>query len=92
MDQIGVIKAEGLKYVGAFPTVIGETGIPFDMDDRLAYRTHDYTNHVTAMDSTLSAMDATMVNYTIWNYNADNVNSVGDYWYVPVKRDPKEYN
>lgn len=72
--QLATQKAAGI------PTVIGEFGIPFDLDDKAAYRSGDFSAHVTALDMYYDAMDANLLNCTIWNYTADNSNARGDHW------------
>jgi hypothetical protein len=62
------------------PCVIGEVGIPFDLDRKRAYRTGDFSTAVRAMDRSLRAMDDALVSYTLWNYTADNSNARGDQW------------
>lgn len=80
-DQVRTIKAEGLHRVGRYPCLIGETGIPFDLDGKRSYVTHDYSKQIRAMNVTLSAMEANLVAFTIWNYCADNTNERGDHWW-----------
>jgi len=72
-----VEESEGL---GSVPAVIGETGIPFDLDGKKAYRTGDFSRQVDAMDDTIQALEANLVGYTLWNYTADNSNERGDLW------------
>ena len=62
------------------PTVIGETGIPYNMNNKSAYRTVDFSKQVNALDDTLQALEANLVNFTLWNYTADNSNRRGDLW------------
>ncbi len=66
--------------MGAVPVLIGELGIPFDLDAKRAYRTGDFRTQVAAMDRTLRAMDDNLLSYTLWNYTADNTNARGDMW------------
>lgn len=65
---------------GGVPTLIGEMGIPFDMNNREGYLHDDWEAHVMALDDTMRAMDANLLNYTLWNYTADNNNQHGDKW------------
>lgn len=65
---------------GGVPTLIGETGIPFNLDGKKAYRTGDFSQQIEAMDRTLHAMDSNLVSYSLWNYTADNTNERGDLW------------
>jgi hypothetical protein len=80
VEQLGAIKRMGADQMGDIPTLIGEFGIPFDLDDKAAYRTGDFSTHVQALDAYYNAMDANLLNCTIWNYTADNTNARGDKW------------
>jgi hypothetical protein len=66
--------------MGGIPTLIGEVGIPFDMQDKRAYRSGDFSLQTRAMDASLSALDANLLSYTLWNCTTDNDNQHGDQW------------
>ncbi|CAJ0901691.1 4461_t:CDS:2, partial [Entrophospora sp. SA101] len=72
-DQLGVIKEEAKEY-------LGEIGIPYDLDNGEASRTGDYSQQIKAMDANISALEANLLNYTIWNYCSDNNFQWGDQW------------
>lgn len=78
--QLGSAKRAGVEEMGGIPTLIGEFGIPFDLDEKAGYRTGDYRTHVEALDAYVDAMDANLLSFTIWNYTADNTNERGDMW------------
>jgi hypothetical protein len=78
--QLGRAKQAAIEEMGGIPTVIGEFGIPFDLDDKAAYRSGDFSTHVAALDAYVGGMDAHLLNYTIWNYTSDNTNERGDMW------------
>ena len=78
--QLGRVKQAAADHMGNIPTVIGEFGIPFDLNEKKAYRTGDFSEHVRALDATYAAMDANLLSCTIWNYTADNTNARGDMW------------
>lgn len=80
VEQIARLKAEANEKMGGIPTLIGEVGIPFDMRDKRAYRTGDFSLQVRAMDASFRAMEANLVSCTWWNYTADNNNLRGDQW------------
>jgi hypothetical protein len=65
---------------GEAPCLIGEIGIPFDMDNNHAYRTGDYATQIRAMDANMAALEHNLLNYTIWNYSSDNNHEWGDQW------------
>ena len=78
--QVKRLVTQSQEAFGGIPTVIGETGIAMNMHNKAAYRTGDFSNHVNAMDDTIQALEANLVNFTLWNYTADNTNDRGDLW------------
>lgn len=80
VQQLGAIKAQSDTTMGGIPTLIGEFGIPFDLDDKSAYKSGDFSTHTYALDLYYDAMDANLLSCTIWNYTADNTNERGDLW------------
>lgn len=66
--------------LGGVPTVIAETGIPFDMSKKSSFRDGDFSQQIRALDDTMQALEANRVNFTLWNYTADNSNQRGDQW------------
>jgi len=80
VDQLARIKRWAAEVMGGVPTLIGEFGIPFDMQDKRAYRTGDFGRQVRAMDASFRAMEANLLSCTLWNYTADNDNHWGDQW------------
>ncbi|KAH8978023.1 putative cellulase like glycosyl hydrolase [Lactarius hatsudake] len=84
-SQLGILK-EDAPILGSFPTMIGEIGIPYDMDDRRAYgwtdggrHKGDYSRQQRALDASLNAADGPNgLSYTIWTYCPDNVHPWGD--------------
>ena len=78
--QLGRAKQAGIDEMGGIPTLIGEFGIPFDLDNKAAYRSGDFATHIAALDAYIDGMDAHLLNYTIWNYTSDNSNARGDMW------------
>ena len=79
-SQLRQIRKEGEQQFGDYPCIIGEIGIPFDLDDKKAYLTGDYSAQVMAMDYNLSALERNLLNFTLWNYCSDNSNLWGDRW------------
>ncbi len=68
------------ENLGGAPVLIGEFGIPFDMDEKRAYRTRDFGSQRGALDRTFRAFEANLLSGTLWNYTADNTNARGDKW------------
>ncbi|KAJ3169011.1 hypothetical protein HK101_011581 [Irineochytrium annulatum] len=79
-SQIEMLRREGLEYLGQNPCIMGEIGIPYDMDERRAYITGDYTNQEHALDMNMKALEENLINFTLWNYCSDNNNQWGDGW------------
>lgn len=68
-DQMDAIRKEGLAYMGNHPCVLTEFGIPYDMDDKYAYKTGDYSSQSAAMDANHYAVEGSMMaGYTLWLY------------------------
>lgn len=74
---------------GGAPSLIGEFGIPFDLDRGAAYaawivgdRDHAFDPHEQALGMMYDALDQLLLNATIWNYSASNRNDprIGDGW------------
>ncbi|KAJ3122641.1 hypothetical protein HK100_011896 [Physocladia obscura] len=79
-QQMRTIAATGLAKVGARPVVMGEVGIPMDINEKKAYETGNYTQHTVFLDTVINSMEANMFNFTLWNYNPGNDNTHGDHW------------
>ncbi len=72
------------------PTLIGECGIPFDLNGAQAYRAFTAGDHsagpwtaqIIALDLMYNAFDALLLHSTQWNYTASNRNdlAIGDGW------------
>ncbi|KIJ10826.1 glycoside hydrolase family 5 protein [Paxillus involutus ATCC 200175] len=99
-SQLGVLKEDAVN-LGAvqdagsseppvnprrYPTIIGEIGTPFDMDNKKAYDSSsksygDYSNQEKALDASLNATDGpNALNYTVWTYCPDSSHMWGDGW------------
>lgn len=79
-NQLARHKEYSERYLGNVPTIIGEIGIAFDLNGRVAYKTGNFTQQVRAMDRSLHAADDNLLSYTIWNYTPDNDDAHGDQW------------
>jgi hypothetical protein len=79
-NQLGLMRREGLEYLGQHPCIMGEIGIPYDMDNKVAYTTGDYSAQEKALDTNMRAIESTLINCTLWNYVADNNHAWGDGW------------
>lgn len=87
---LGHIKAASVTIPAGAPTLIGEFGIPFDLDGCAAYdawakddrSSGPWEKHVIAQDLMYNALDQHLLNSTQWNYTASNRNDpvCGDGW------------
>ncbi|KAI9144532.1 glycoside hydrolase superfamily, partial [Paraphysoderma sedebokerense] len=79
--QLELIKHECEEFIGsAAPTILGEIGIPYDMDDKYAYYMGDFSSQIQALDCNLRAIESNLLNVTLWNYCPDNSYEWGDGW------------
>ncbi|KAJ3414951.1 hypothetical protein HDV05_005782 [Chytridiales sp. JEL 0842] len=78
--QVRNIVNIGTKKVGERPILIGECGIPMDINEKKAFETGDFTHHTNFLNACINAMECNMVNFTLWNYNPSNTNTHGDHW------------
>jgi hypothetical protein len=78
------------SIAGSVPTLIGECGIPFDLNGADAYRAFAAGDHsdapwgaqIIALDLMYNAFDRLLLHSTQWNYTASNRNdlAIGDGW------------
>ncbi|KAF9196911.1 hypothetical protein BGZ50_004498 [Haplosporangium sp. Z 11] len=78
--QLANVLNYGLQNVGTKPCLIGECGIPMDINQRQAFMSGDYGFHAKFLDAVLSAMESNLLSFTLWNYNTTNDNTYGDHW------------
>ena len=86
-EQLGILRDDA-KILGSYPTIIGEIGIPYDMDEKRAYgytdkgkHKGDYSSQQKALDASLNAADGpNALNYTVWTYCPDSSHEWGDGW------------
>ena len=78
--QLARFTEESQTYLGGAPVLIGEIGIPYDMNNKKSFQLGDFSTQAKAMDRSLHAVEANLLSATIWNYTADNNNARGDHW------------
>jgi hypothetical protein len=78
--QMGRFHQYARENLGEAPVLVGEFGIPFDMDGKRAFRSGDFRQQVKALDRSFQAIEANLLDCTLWNYTADNTNERGDMW------------
>lgn len=68
-DQHAAMRQEGIENLGNHPCIMTEFGIPYDMDDKHAYKTGDYTGQSLAMDANHFGVEASgLEGYALWLY------------------------
>ena len=80
VNQLKCIKEEGLTRIGEVPCLMGEFGIPMDMDQGRAFVSGDYSAHEKALNANYIAMEENLLNCTLWTYVSDNSHKWGDNW------------
>jgi hypothetical protein len=71
-DQLKYLREESLKYMGNHPLLFTEIGIPYDMDNKHAYETGDYSSQTSAMDANHFALEGSASNgFTLWVYQTE---------------------
>lgn len=56
-SQISNVISAGLKKVGEKPCIIGEVGIPMDINQKRAFASGDYIHHTNFLDAVMSSLD-----------------------------------
>ncbi|HET6485430.1 MAG TPA: cellulase family glycosylhydrolase [Spirochaetia bacterium] len=77
-DQLASYKRHGSEW--GVPSLLGEFGIPFDLNGARAYRTGSFAVQARAMDRSFRAVEDNLLSCTLWNYTPDNTNARGDLW------------
>ncbi|KAE8245953.1 hypothetical protein A4X06_0g5299 [Tilletia controversa] len=75
--QISNLIANAHLSLGRGPTLIGEVGIPFDINSHYAFKTSDYRVQSRLMDALIGAMESCWASFTLWNYYAQNTTEQG---------------
>jgi hypothetical protein len=79
-ETLGSFKHYASTQLGGVPTLIGEIGIPYDLNDKKAFSSGDWSAQEDATDDYMQALEANLLHFTLWNYTADNNNMRGDNW------------
>jgi hypothetical protein len=80
LEALKELKEWSARNMAGAPTFLGEFGLPFDLNGRRAYGSGDYRVHERALSAYYDAVDASLVDSTIWNYAAGNRHAGGDLW------------
>lgn len=68
------------NQMGGIPALLGEFGLPFDLNGRGAFSSGDYGVHEKALSMYYDAIDANLLHSTIWDFTAQNDHTHGDGW------------
>ncbi len=79
-EAVGSVKRTGTDNMHNAPTLIGEFGVMYSINDRSAYSDGDFSLHELALSLYYDAMDANLVSSAQWNYTPDHTNQWGDNW------------
>lgn len=79
-EQLGEIKQETADMLQGVPTLIGEFGVPFDLNNGQNFQIGNFEDAAAALNAYHNALDANLLHSTLWNYTASNENQWGDGW------------
>lgn len=80
-DQLATLRQEGLDRTGNHPCLLTEFGIPYDMDDKKAYKTGDYSSQSAALDANYFGVEGSQIEgHCLWVYTVVNDHERGDQW------------
>lgn len=66
-NQLAAIREEGTEKMGIHPCLFSEIGIPYDMDDKYAYKTGNYSSQIAALDANHFALEQSHANgFALW--------------------------
>jgi hypothetical protein len=78
--QLERFVTDAKERMAGVPVLLGEVGVPFDLQNKRAFRTGDFRRQVGALDRSLTAIEDARLGATLWNYTPDNTNERGDAW------------
>jgi len=78
--SIATLKQTSAENLNGAPTLVGEFGLAYDINQQQAYQDGDFSMHELALSRYYDALDANLVSSTQWNYTPDNSNFWGDNW------------
>ena len=80
IEALRELKEWSARKMAGAPTLLGEFGLPFDLNGAKAYRGGGYRVHEKALSAYYDAVDANLLDSTIWNYASSNRHEGGDHW------------
>ncbi|MEM7552236.1 MAG: cellulase family glycosylhydrolase [Bacteroidota bacterium] len=79
-EVVADLKNGTIHTMGDRPTLIGEFGVPMDLNEAKAFQSGDFSEQEKALDRVFQAIDKNMLHYALWTYVEDNTNKRGDQW------------
>jgi len=79
-DQLASLRRKACSNFGGVPALVGEIGIPFNMHNKRDFRRGIFSAETRAINRSIQAVEANLLDVTLWNYTADNSNAHGDLW------------
>lgn len=80
-DQLRMMKEEVHGILGQdVPVFFTEIGMPFDMNNKEAYSSGDYTSQTRAMNAIAYALEGNHLSFSLWCYESENSYKWGDNW------------
>ncbi|RCI11556.1 hypothetical protein L249_7568 [Ophiocordyceps polyrhachis-furcata BCC 54312] len=80
-EQLAMLRQEGIDRTGNRPCILSEFGIPYDMDEKEAYKTGDYTRQSAALDANYYGVEGSQIEgHCLWLYCVGNNHERGDNW------------
>jgi len=79
-DRMASLKRTTAEHLGERPTILGEFGVPLDLNEGEAFNTSDFDDQIAALNINLESVENNLSGYALWNYTADNTNERGDQW------------
>ncbi|RDA91289.1 hypothetical protein CP533_6322 [Ophiocordyceps camponoti-saundersi (nom. inval.)] len=80
-EQLATLRQEGIDRTGNRPCILSEFGIPYDMDEKKAYKTGDYTRQSAALDANYYGVEGSQIEgHCLWLYCVSNNHERGDNW------------
>jgi hypothetical protein len=71
-NQLTAIREEATDKMGIHPCLFSEIGIPYDMDDKYAYKTGNYSSQIAALDANHFALEQSRANgFALWCYTVN---------------------
>lgn len=80
LRQLGQRLQDSMTVHDGVPTLVGEFGVPFNLDNGKSFRTGNFSKQERALTFYYDLMDELMLHTTLWNYTPDNSNQWGDQW------------